>query len=227
MGAGGSEESGPVLGFDAADPGGEKGELAVLEVGHAGDAGPRGPGFEFDGVGDDVGRGGERRVFLGVVPGVEGDPAPPGFAERLAFWQRVVALGRDDLATYERIAATNQLVITPEWLDDPGLFDLPYDPSAVSLSFAQAASVAAGWGPRLSSEPAEDAPSYLRRMPANWSDLSPSELRTWGIESLEGLDAEAEQARASLVQRIGRIGKAGRRFAARRAEARQKELAGV
>jgi 2-polyprenyl-6-methoxyphenol hydroxylase-like FAD-dependent oxidoreductase len=55
------------------------------------------------------------------VPGVEGDPAPPGFAERLAFWNRVVALGRDDLPTYERIAATNQLVITPEWLDDPAL----------------------------------------------------------------------------------------------------------
>jgi hypothetical protein len=55
------------------------------------------------------------------VPGVEGDPAPPGFAERLAFWNRVVALGRDDLAIYERIGATNQLVITPEWLDDPAL----------------------------------------------------------------------------------------------------------
>jgi 2-polyprenyl-6-methoxyphenol hydroxylase-like FAD-dependent oxidoreductase len=55
------------------------------------------------------------------VPGVEGDPAPPGFAERLAFWNRVVALGRDDLPTYERIAATNQLVITPDWLDDPAL----------------------------------------------------------------------------------------------------------
>src|SRR5262249_33127010 len=37
------------------------------------------------------------------VPGVVGDPAPPGFAERLAYWNRVVALGRDDLPTYERI----------------------------------------------------------------------------------------------------------------------------
>jgi 2-polyprenyl-6-methoxyphenol hydroxylase-like FAD-dependent oxidoreductase len=55
------------------------------------------------------------------VAGVEGDPAPSGFADRLAFWQRVVALGRDDPSIYERIAATNQLVITPEWLDDPEL----------------------------------------------------------------------------------------------------------
>jgi acyl-[acyl-carrier-protein] desaturase len=55
--------------------------------------------------------------------------------------------------------------------------------------------------------------------------LVPVVLRHWGIESLEGLDAAAEHARASLVQRIGRIGKAGRRFAERRDEARA--LAGV
>jgi PilZ domain len=71
---------------------------------------------------------------------------------------------------------------SPDWLDDPGLFDLPYDPSAVTVSFPQAASVAAGWGRRLHAEPAEGVPSYIRRMPANWSDLSPSEQRTWGIE---------------------------------------------
>jgi PilZ domain len=70
----------------------------------------------------------------------------------------------------------------PDWLDDPGLFDLPYDPSAVTVSFAQAASVATGWGRQLHAEAAEGAPSYIRRMPANWSDLSPSERRTWGIE---------------------------------------------
>ncbi len=57
--------------------------------------------------------------------------------------------------------------------------------------------------------------------------LQPVVIRHWGIEQLEGLDAEAEQARAALVQRIGRIGKAGHRFAARRDEARQQELATV
>lgn len=71
---------------------------------------------------------------------------------------------------------------SPDWLDDPGLFDLPYDQSAVTVSFPQAASVAAGWGRRLHPEAAEGVPSYIRRMPANWSDLSPSERRTWGIE---------------------------------------------
>jgi len=49
--------------------------------------------------------------------------------------------------------------------------------------------------------------------------LLPVVLRHWGIEALEGLDAEGEEARAALVKRIERIGKAGRRFAARRQEA--------
>ncbi len=55
------------------------------------------------------------------VPGVEGGPPPEGFSERAAFYERVVALGRDDMAIYEKIGATNQLVIGPEWLDEPEL----------------------------------------------------------------------------------------------------------
>ncbi|MEO7427743.1 MAG: acyl-ACP desaturase [Acidimicrobiales bacterium] len=48
--------------------------------------------------------------------------------------------------------------------------------------------------------------------------LVPVVLRHWGVETIDGLSPEAEVARAALVKRIGRIGKAGRRFAARRAE---------
>ena len=48
--------------------------------------------------------------------------------------------------------------------------------------------------------------------------LVPVVLRHWGVEGLTGLDAEAEQALASLLKRIERIGKAGRRFASRRDE---------
>ncbi len=73
---------------------------------------------------------------------------------------------------------------SPDWLDDPGLFDLPYEPSAVAVSFTQAASVAAGWGRQLHAEPAEGVPSFIRRMPANWSDLSPVERRAYGLESV-------------------------------------------
>ncbi len=48
--------------------------------------------------------------------------------------------------------------------------------------------------------------------------LVPVVLRHWGIETIDGLSPEAEVARAALVKRIERIGKAGRRFASRRAE---------
>jgi acyl-[acyl-carrier-protein] desaturase len=48
--------------------------------------------------------------------------------------------------------------------------------------------------------------------------LLPVVLRHWGLESIEGLDAEAEQARERCVERIGKIGKAAARQASRRAE---------
>ena len=70
----------------------------------------------------------------------------------------------------------------PDWLDDIGLFDLPYDPDAVPVSFTQAASVAAGWRRKLGTEPAVNVPSFIRRMPANWSDMTPEERRAFGID---------------------------------------------
>ena len=70
----------------------------------------------------------------------------------------------------------------PDWLDDPGLFDLPYDRNAMTVSFPQAAAMAGAWGRQLRPEAADDVPSFIRRMPANWSDLSPAERRALGIE---------------------------------------------
>jgi hypothetical protein len=88
-------------------------------------------------------------------------------------------------------------VARPDWLDDPGLFDLPYDRSAVKVSFSQAASVAASWGRQLQPGAAEGAPSYIRRMPANWSDLSPSERRAWGIEFVGTRNSSPRRVRRS------------------------------
>ncbi len=104
-----------------------------------------------------------------------------------------------------------------DWLDDPGLFDLPYDPSAKTVSFSQAASVAAGWGRELHDGAAVGAPSFMRRMPANWSDLSAAERRAWGLESLGRRRASARQVRrlratqakiaaASLAKANGHVG---------------------
>jgi hypothetical protein len=83
----------------------------------------------------------------------------------------------------------------PDWLEDPGLFDLPYDPGAVAVSFPQAASVAAGWGRQLDAGAADSVPSFIRRMPANWSDLSPVERRALGIEFLGRPRASARRVR--------------------------------
>ena len=110
---------------------------------------------------------------------------------------------------------------SPDWIDDQGLFDLPYDPSAVTVSFPQAASVAAGWGTQLHPEVAENVPVYIRRMPANWSAMSPSELRNWRIDPLGRRRAPArplERLRA-LQAKIGGVS------ASAQADSHERELA--
>jgi hypothetical protein len=74
--------------------------------------------------------------------------------------------------------------VRPDWQTDPGLFDLPYDPSSTEVSPEAAAALAAEWGARM---PAADervmgGPELIRRMPADWSNLSPAENRAWSIE---------------------------------------------
>src|SRR5580692_4515642 len=111
-----------------------------------------------------------------------------------------------------------------DWLDDPGLFDLPYNPDSVRVSFPQAVSVAAAFGVQLRAEPARGVPSFMRRMPSNWSDLSPAERRAFGLESgprrrpparrLRHL--QSAQARAMAAVRV-RAGRPGRRRGPERA----------
>ncbi|HVE45956.1 MAG TPA: acyl-ACP desaturase [Acidimicrobiales bacterium] len=48
--------------------------------------------------------------------------------------------------------------------------------------------------------------------------LVPVVLRSWRVESLEGLTPEAEQARERLVSRVAKVGKAAQRLRERRAE---------
>jgi len=72
----------------------------------------------------------------------------------------------------------------PDWQDDPGLFDLPYDPSGVTVTRAEAVSIAEAWGANIDSDTAFPAFSLIRRMPANWSNLVPAEKRAWSLEFL-------------------------------------------
>jgi len=71
-----------------------------------------------------------------------------------------------------------------DWQDDPGLFDLPYDPSSSTVTLARADAIAAGWGVRLTSDATtiSSVPPLIRRMPANWSNLAPAEKRAWSLE---------------------------------------------
>ena len=48
--------------------------------------------------------------------------------------------------------------------------------------------------------------------------LQPVIMREWAVADLEGLTPEAEQARERLIRYISRVGKVGRRVAARREE---------
>jgi hypothetical protein len=74
--------------------------------------------------------------------------------------------------------------VRPYWQDDPGLFDLPYDPNSAPVTFDQAQLIAAAWDVRLPADGAASpsGPSIMRRMPADWSNLSRAEKRAWSIE---------------------------------------------
>jgi hypothetical protein len=72
----------------------------------------------------------------------------------------------------------------PDWVEDQGLFDLPYDPNSTPVTVEQAGAIAAGWGARLPSgeSDATHVLSLIRRMPADWSNMSPAEKRAWSLE---------------------------------------------
>lgn len=57
--------------------------------------------------------------------------------------------------------------------------------------------------------------------------LQPVVMRHYGVAELEGLTPEAEQAREALIKHIDRVGKAGKRMAARRDELAASEPASV
>jgi hypothetical protein len=89
----------------------------------------------------------------------------------------------------------------PDWLDDIGLFDLPTDPSSTPVTLSQAKEIALAWGAQLHSDATVPAPgpSLIRRMPANWSNLTPAEKRAW---SLDLTSARRRAGRAGVGARL-------------------------
>jgi hypothetical protein len=122
-------------------------------------------------------RGGAGEVQYLVLP----DPSNPWLLARVR-WPDV----------FQAISAAE-----PDWRTDPGLFDLPYDPSSHAVTAEEAEAIASEWGARLP-VPGEPEPSgrlLLRRMPANWSDPSRAEKRAWSIETVRTRDASASRKR--------------------------------
>jgi hypothetical protein len=94
----------------------------------------------------------------------------------------------------------------PYWQDDPGLFDLPYDPNSIEVTLERATAIATDWGARLPSDETTRAldPSLIRRMPADWSNLSPAEQRAWSLEFVKsGRPAPARKPTGSGRGRRG------------------------
>jgi hypothetical protein len=77
--------------------------------------------------------------------------------------------------------------VRPDWQDDPGLFDLPYDSNSVPVSRDQAALIATHWESRLPADAVVGTFEFplMRRMPANWSNLSRAEKRAWSIDAMD------------------------------------------
>jgi hypothetical protein len=92
--------------------------------------------------------------------------------------------------------------VRPDWQDDPGLFDLPYDPCATFVTLERATAIAAEWGAELSYDAAaRPRPSLIRRMPADWSNLSRAEKRAWSIEFMKTTKPDDAGSRRRRLRR--------------------------
>ena len=93
----------------------------------------------------------------------------------------------------------------PEWRSDPGLFDLPYDPCSTAVGPDHAKAIAAAWGAHLPSaeEGAVPGPTLIRRMPTNWSEMSPAAKQAWSIgpDTVSGRTRDRTSRRARRRQR--------------------------
>jgi hypothetical protein len=98
----------------------------------------------------------------------------------------------------------------PDWQDDLGLFDLPYDPNSTPVTRDEAAAIVAEWGTRLPDDeaaPTSESP-FMRRMPAEWSNLSRAEKRAWSVELVKTKKRAAageKSARNSAIEELTQL----------------------
>ncbi len=90
-----------------------------------------------------------------------------------------------------------------DWQDDIGLFDLPYDPGASPVTTEHASAIASGWGTTLplDTEVSGLTRPLIRRMPANWSNLSRAEVYAWSLEPV--FSRRASDGSPAVLERRG------------------------
>ena len=110
--------------------------------------------------------------------------------------------------------------VRPDWQDDIGLFDLPHDPTSTRVTPERAAVIAAEWGAQIPSDETGQTPrsALIRRMPANWSDLSRAEKRAWSIECMKPGRAPTIGAARPRRRRVASVGTLLGRSRSRRRE---------
>ena len=92
----------------------------------------------------------------------------------------------------------------PGWLDDPGLFDLPYEPVSQRVSSSRAAEIAADWGAELPlASSAGFSRPRIRRVPPSWSDMVPVERWSWSLEHLATVRRTEPSHRLAVARGIG------------------------
>jgi hypothetical protein len=80
----------------------------------------------------------------------------------------------------------------PGWVDDPGLFDLPYEPASRRVSRRRAAEIATEWGAELPSASSTGfSQPRIRRVPTSWSNMVPVERWSWCLEHLTMVQSPA------------------------------------
>ena len=100
----------------------------------------------------------------------------------------------------------------PDWQDDPGLFDLPNHPSSATVTRDEAATIAATWGAQLAFDAAAARSTLIRRMPADWSALTPAEKRAWSLDAADSrLRADSTPSKAGFRAFLTAPGRAVRR----------------
>ena len=88
----------------------------------------------------------------------------------------------------------------PGWLDDPGLFDLPYDPAGERVSRGGRRRSPPSGAPNSPSSGYRVLRPTARQIPATWSDMVPVEKRSWSLEHVTTVHPPESSPHAQVLR---------------------------